>query len=234
MMGAVVLAMAAPARGDVRLSFDPYKVILARRPFGAPPAVPTGDPVPAPPSREKSFVKDLRMCAIQETGAGLRVGLVDIKQNRSYFLRVGESEDGIDLVEADFQREGALLRRGMEQYWIYMDDSLPEQPTASGLPAGARSVGGRSPSPDRPAGGRDASMERLKKRQRELEEEERSREKAEEQTLRGEDLEDHLQAYQMEVIRQGLVPLPIPLTEEMDDQLVAEGVLPPADEEEGE
>jgi len=31
----------------------------------------------------------------------------------------------------------------------------------------------------------------------------------------------------MEVIRQGLPPLPIPLTPEMDAQLVSEGVLPP-------
>ena len=31
----------------------------------------------------------------------------------------------------------------------------------------------------------------------------------------------------MEVIRQGLPPLPIPLTPEQDSQLVKEGVLPP-------
>jgi hypothetical protein len=36
-----------------------------------------------------------------------------------------------------------------------------------------------------------------------------------------------LQEYQMEVIRKGLPPLPIPLTPEMDQQLVTEGVLPP-------
>ena len=44
----------------------------------------------------------------------------------------------------------------------------------------------------------------------------------------GEELEKHLKEYQMEVIRQGLPPLPIPLTPDMDDQLVKEGVLPPA------
>ena len=31
----------------------------------------------------------------------------------------------------------------------------------------------------------------------------------------------------MDVIRAGLPALPVPLTKEMDDQLVAEGVLPP-------
>ena len=43
----------------------------------------------------------------------------------------------------------------------------------------------------------------------------------------GEELEKHLNEYQMDVIRQGLPPLPIPLTPEMDQQLVNEGVLPP-------
>jgi hypothetical protein len=43
----------------------------------------------------------------------------------------------------------------------------------------------------------------------------------------GEELTKHLQEYQMEVIRQGLPPLPIPLTPEMDKQLVTEGFLPP-------
>jgi len=31
----------------------------------------------------------------------------------------------------------------------------------------------------------------------------------------------------MHLIRQGKTPLPIPLTQEMDDQLVKEGILPP-------
>ena len=53
---------------------------------------------------------------------------------------------------------------------------------------------------------------------------------AEEQRRR-EEVRANLQDYQMEVIRSGMPPLPIPLTQEMDDQLVAEGVLPPAEEE---
>jgi len=42
-----------------------------------------------------------------------------------------------------------------------------------------------------------------------------------------EELEKHLQEYQVERIRKGLPPLPVPLTKEMDDQLVKDGVLPP-------
>ena len=47
----------------------------------------------------------------------------------------------------------------------------------------------------------------------------------------GEELEKHLQNYQMEVIRQGLPPLPVQLTADRDAQLVSEGFLPPVDEE---
>ena len=49
--------------------------------------------------------------------------------------------------------------------------------------------------------------------------------------LTGEELEKHLQDYQMEVIRQGMPPLPVQLSPDRDAQLVAEGFLPPVDEE---
>ncbi len=50
----------------------------------------------------------------------------------------------------------------------------------------------------------------------------------EEQKRRREEIRKNLEQYQMEVIRSGLPPLPFPLTQEMDDQLVKEGILPPA------
>jgi len=40
-------------------------------------------------------------------------------------------------------------------------------------------------------------------------------------------LRAHLERVQMDAIRNGLPPLPLPLTPEMDAQLVKEGVLPP-------
>ncbi len=49
----------------------------------------------------------------------------------------------------------------------------------------------------------------------------------EEQNIRREEIRKNLQDYQMHVIREGMPPLPVPLTQEMDDQLVSEGVLPP-------
>lgn len=49
--------------------------------------------------------------------------------------------------------------------------------------------------------------------------------------LSGEALEKHLQEYQMQLIRQGQPPLPIPLTPDMDNQLVNEGILPPQEQD---
>ena len=47
------------------------------------------------------------------------------------------------------------------------------------------------------------------------------------QAKRREEIQENLRQYQMDVIRAGLPPLPVPLTKQMDEQLVAEGILPP-------
>lgn len=59
-------------------------------------------------------------------------------------------------------------------------------------------------------------------------------EEDEEIALREAEIQAHLQRYQMELIRQGLPPLPVRLTPENDAALVREGVLPPLPEEDGE
>jgi hypothetical protein len=61
--------------------------------------------------------------------------------------------------------------------------------------------------------------------------EERRKQQAEEKPpepkLTGDALKKHLEDVQMDAIRSGRPPLPMPLTPEMDAQLVSEGVLPP-------
>jgi len=47
-----------------------------------------------------------------------------------------------------------------------------------------------------------------------------------EEVVREAEIQAHLQNYQKELIRQGLPPLPVPLTPKTDRELVAEGVLP--------
>lgn len=47
--------------------------------------------------------------------------------------------------------------------------------------------------------------------------------------LEGSEMDRQLQEYQIQAIREGREPLPIPLTPEADEQLVREGLLPPAE-----
>jgi hypothetical protein len=49
----------------------------------------------------------------------------------------------------------------------------------------------------------------------------------EDEVIREAEIQAHLQNYQKELIRQGLPPLPIPLTAKTDDELVKEGTLAP-------
>lgn len=221
--GAVACILCAASAFAARnVSFDRYEVILIRRPFGEPPSTAlVAPPKPVTPPQE-SFVRDLRLCALSEDDYGeLRVGIVNIKTKDSYFLGLGDSQDGIEVADADFQSESALLRQGEEEYWISMDGSA----YASGADGGGDVSLQVEPSRATPSR-RISYRERLKlRRQAEVE-----RRLQQEPLYVGEELEKHLQTYQMEVIRQGLPALPIPLTPEMDDQLVAEGVLPPLDE----
>ena len=220
-----VTATAVASRTD----FGRFAIILERQPFGSPPPVVVAPPAPTPvqpatPGKD-AFINALRMCAITENSAGTRVGLIDIrsKPQKSYFLYVGDQEDGIELVEADYLAEKALLRKGAEQYWISMGSASATGTGTSGGSTGA-TLASVSPRENQPTK-RMSYAERL--RQRRDAESLSIKRLQERPKLTTEELEVKLKEYQMEVIRKGQPPLPIPLTQEMDDQLVAEGVLPP-------
>jgi hypothetical protein len=251
---ALMIAMAQPAMlPAAEYEFSRYQVILDREPFGSAPAQPTAEEMlaakmaDAPPP----FTRNLRVCAITETEEfGLRVGIVDIgaKPPTSFLMRVGEVQDGLELVDADFDREGALLKKDGEMYWMYLDGTSGSGPggaqttAAAPFPGAPRVAAPRSPAPAVPSSASSALAprsptsatsqasyaERLRKR-REILEERRHQSEAHE-SVGSEALKKQLQEYQMELIRAGGElgpPLPMPLTKEMDDQLVSEGVLPP-------
>lgn len=195
-----------------------YQVILDRMPFGEEPTPESiaAAAAQAQPPRE-SFTKNLKMCALTRNflSGKVQVGLTDAVSKKSYFLGVGESEDGIDVVEVDYDREKALLRRGGEEAWMGMNDV--SQPVTAAPPVVASTRRGPRPAAAAATPGRPAQ-----KVVREV--------KNEKPKLSGEALTKHLQDYQMDLIRAGGdkgPPLPMELTPEMDAQLVAEGVLPP-------
>ncbi|HSH12771.1 MAG TPA: hypothetical protein VLA15_03455, partial [Desulfurivibrionaceae bacterium] len=70
---------------------------------------------------------------------------------------------------------------------------------------------------------RDALRKRLQERQQAAKETKGTR-------LTGKALDNHLKEYQMELIRRGDAPLlPVPVTPDMEKQLVEEGLLSPDD-----
>ena len=127
---ALSLAACLTALAGREVEFGPYRIILERKPFGRAPEkpVPLAEQAPDP---AESFLRHIRMCAIQEDEGGVRVGLIDLKANRSHFLRPGETGDGIELVEADFDAKTAVLRRDGEEGEVEMaeaDDPLLTMP----------------------------------------------------------------------------------------------------------
>ncbi len=218
-----VLLSAAPSIAALQqYTFDRYQPILDRQPFGeVKPDASAQTQKPAGPVAPP-FTKDLKMCAITEDESGIQVGFVNVatKPPKSYFLRIGEMEDYIELIDADYEEETALLRKGEEEDWISMDGPA--------LSSGGSGGGGRkSPVASRSKTTkkrRESYAERLRKRR-----EARVR-KVKKPELEGEELAKHLQNYQMDLIRKGEPPLPMELTPEMDAQLVAEGLLPAEDD----
>ena len=191
--------------------FERYRVILDRKPFGTVAEPEKPQPVFNPAD---SFARTIRISAMVAKEDGIKVGLFDSRNNRSYWMYVGDVEDGIELVSANYKDQEAILRKGEEMAVVNLKSG---------------EVQAVSPQ-DQQARLSSAQAQRLSyQERRQAREQERNRPPPEppKPIYTGEALEKHLQEYQMEVIRQGLPPLPIPLTPEMDQQLVNEGVLPP-------
>jgi len=215
------------------VDFSRYAPILERRPFSSPV---TAEPIAPPPAvtveAPPAFVQHLRMVAITESPAGLRVGFVNIREKppKTYFLYVGDSsDDGILMSEADYDRERALLRKDGEQYWLSMGEgtSAPEPAPQTPSPS-TRGVLRARVSEARSESGESANARAMSYAERRQQRIEEMRRRAEEsRNLSEEEVEKRLREYQMKLIREGKTPLPIPITEEMDAQLVKEGILPP-------
>ena len=217
----------ATAYGVVVQDFSRYEVILDRRPFGEAPsdaelAAAAAPVIPAGPS----FVDSLQMCAITDGGGALRVGFLDMKTNppKTYFLFVGESEDGIEVVSADYDAETALLRKGTEERVLAMATGMASSPPPS-----------RSPNTERPQTFQRMrrAREMAKRSPEEIAEARRLEIERKSPILKGEEYEAHIREYNMNLIRMGGdmgIPLPIVLTPEEDAQLVAEGAIPPPSE----
>ena len=109
---ATALTSAKTVRPPAVTDFARYQVILDRKTFRLP--VATAPPPPEP------FVKNLRLTMLIADGKSIHVGIVDFIQKQNYFLAVGETKNGITVVEVNVEGERVLLRKGNEEYWLAM------------------------------------------------------------------------------------------------------------------
>ncbi|MEI6563121.1 MAG: hypothetical protein WCO42_02300 [bacterium] len=101
-------------------TFDRYVIIVDRKPFGVESLPPPPVELPKIPP-EQSFTSKYKMVAVTRDDNGvLQVGLVDIKTKQSVMLGIGDSVEGVEVVEADYIKERARLRRDPEDYWVSM------------------------------------------------------------------------------------------------------------------
>jgi hypothetical protein len=204
LFGCVWTTFAAPE------GFSKYQIIINKHPFGKQPPAATV-PQNKPPS--ESFAKDLRVTMIFEGPDGdMRAGIIDDKQGISYILKKGEidPEIGIELIEADYATSEVELKKGADT--VHLTQKKGPVQTVKNEPQ-------KKPTSDY-AKRREEMLAKIKA-QKEKEQEERQ------PRLTGEALKKHLEEVQMDAIRTGKPPLPMPLTPEMDAQLVEEGILDP-------
>lgn len=204
----ILLATAALCRADDE-GFKRYQLILDKQPFGQEP--PEADIVQVPASQ--SFARNLRLSMLFEGPDGTtRAGIVDNSTKKSYILRIGEPQDGLEMVEADIRTSEAMVKKDNEVALFKLE-------AGAGSPISKSEQSSRQSSY---AERRRALLQKIEER--------RQQQQAQPPPvpeLTGEALKKHLEEVQMDAIRNGLPPLPLPLTPEMDAQLVKEGVLPP-------
>ena len=208
-------------------SRERYDVIVDRSPFGADPLAGLDMTDQAASATLKTLEKELRLCFLLKSQSGdVRAGFQNIKakpgEPKSVMLMVGESFRAMKLLEIDLDNSTATLQ--------YQGESLTFE--LSGATQVTKTAVKTAQPPKQPQRRFGGGFRRSTPPPEEVQPQPAvPRESPEEQALRRAEVRENLREYQMEVIRSGMPPLPIPLTEEMDEQLVSEGVLPPVGED---
>lgn len=145
----------------------------------------------------------------------MRAGFQNLKAKkgdpRSIMLMVGESFMGMKLLSVDLANSSATLQSNGKPITFELSKApaVAKAPVKAATPQRRFGGGFRRKPPEQPKKPPEPQLS------------------PEEQAKRREEVRENLRQYQMEVIRAGMPPLPIPLTQDMDDQLVSEGILAP-------
>jgi hypothetical protein len=210
---------------DTEYTAERYELIVDRAPFGADPLnvdvaaqnAQNAQDAKAAAAAAKAAEKELRLCFLLESESGeVRAGFENKTAKagdpKSVMLLVGESFRGMKLLDIDLLNSSATLDRSGSKVIFELAKGTAPKATPKATTQPQRRFGGGfrrqpAPQPEKPKEPELSPEEQAKKR---------------------EEVRENLRQYQMEVIRAGMPPLPIPLTQEMDDQLVTEGILPPS------
>lgn len=220
----LILATLVVSVGAVEYKRERYNVIVERSPFGEnliiAPETALDEKAEAEAMKLASQMeKEIRLCYLLETEAGeVRAGFENLKAQagdpRSIMLMVGENFNGMKLIEVDILASTATLELNGKPVSFELKNATPAPAKEAAVPPRKFGSGFRRRQPPK---------EVKKPKEPEL--------TPEEVAERRKEVRARLENYQMEAIRQGMPPLPVPLTEEMDAQLVEEGILPPQQQE---
>lgn len=194
-----------------------YQNILEKKIFGSKPAIVRPDPSRnVAPTPLRSWAEDWRLVMLVEEDDGtIRAGLVNVKDQSMAIMNIGEQDPdtGISLVEASYKDESGTFSQNGQRATLNVPLTPLAAPVAAPRTRSSRSRHSSFRRSSSPVPTPRAAPQPIQPR------------------YTGAELDKHLKDYQMEVIRKGLPPLPVPLTKEMDKQLVKEGVLPPQEAE---
>lgn len=207
----------------VEYNLKDYDVIIERSPFGEDSSIISDDEVQAKTDAEalktaKEMEKKIRLCYLLEAENGeIRAGFENKTAKsddpKSIMLMVNENFRGMKLIKIDLANSSATLSVAGKPVTFTLSKATPAKKTVKKPAVPTRKFGGgfrrEAPKqPEKPTAPKLTPEEQVKKR---------------------EEVREGLRQYQMEVLRSGMPALPIPLTQDMDDQLVLEGVLPPSE-----
>lgn len=120
-----------PASAAVDRDFSYYQIILDKKPFGE--VIPPEAAQPQATLNEM-ILKEWEMKAIVDDGSGTRIGLLDKKNNKTIYLSVGESHEGLQVVSVNYENEEAVLKRGDETATIKLRPDKDKPPASLQAP----------------------------------------------------------------------------------------------------
>ena len=221
--GLCLFAVSVVSYGDESdYSRDRYQPIVERSPFGKEDVGPTAVDLQTAQTLQ-TLEKNVRLNFLlkSETDGEIRAGFQNLKpaegEAKSAVLTVGDYYQGMKLVDVDLDASKAIVEyKGQELSFELSAVPTQQQASSRNTKAASQQTASTNRRFNR---GFQSTQQPQQPQEEEL--------TAEEKAARLEEIRQQLQEQQMDIIRKGQPPLPVELSQESDDQLVSEGVLPP-------